>query len=431
LKKIKDFIEKIEGEIALELSYSDDSISSVDISFGPSRKIETILEGKSALDALVITPRVCGICGHAHLISASKAIESAYKASGKEIAISDKAKILREITLSLEMLQSHFKWFYLTLFPTFTKLYNQDKKHNILQGIYPSKILAKAIATIAGQWPHNSYSIAGGVVCDITPNELIDVSSYIHQVREHFKTNLIDIDSDKLLSMSSLDELLACSGDVVEFLSFLDQEDISTLGISHDRFLVLADSLIYQKGIKESSQIDNDISIKYLKESSIDNKSANKVTYNDKHYEVGPLARALVNRFELVESVHATYKDSIYTRVVSRAYEILYLIDKIENLISKIDLSEPSFVRGDALKSITAVGVGSVEASRGTLVHEVSIKDGLIDRYSIITPTQWNLVGSQNGKDGVAQKALIGLKDNSLAEAIFKSFDLCSVCTVQ
>ena len=57
--------------------------------------MEKILEGKNALDALVINPRVCGICGHAHLIATVEAIEDCYE----DIEISNKAKIIRELTL--------------------------------------------------------------------------------------------------------------------------------------------------------------------------------------------------------------------------------------------------------------------------------------------------------------------------------------------
>ena len=64
-----ELIEKIEGEAKLDFSFKDDLIEYVKIEFLTARGIEKILQNRPALDALVINPRVCGICGHAHLIA--------------------------------------------------------------------------------------------------------------------------------------------------------------------------------------------------------------------------------------------------------------------------------------------------------------------------------------------------------------------------
>ena len=108
---IEKLIEKIEGEAKLNISYKDDIIDFVEIEFFNTRNIENILKNRPALDALVINPRVCGICGHAHLIATVKALENCYN----DLQISNKAKILRELTLNFELIQNHFKWFYLTI----------------------------------------------------------------------------------------------------------------------------------------------------------------------------------------------------------------------------------------------------------------------------------------------------------------------------
>jgi hydrogenase large subunit len=159
-------IEKIEGEAKLNFSFDkDNKIDFVDIEFFSTRNIEQILEGRDALDALVINPRVCGICGHAHLIATAKALESCYK----DIKLSNKAKIIRELTLNFEIIQNHFKWFYLTILPLL------GEKQHLLKATAPSQIMAKAIATLAGQYPHTSYAIVGGVVSDISMMDIIKV----------------------------------------------------------------------------------------------------------------------------------------------------------------------------------------------------------------------------------------------------------------
>ena len=65
----------------------------------------------------------------------------------------------------------------------------------------------------------------------------------------------------------------------------------------------------------------------------------------------------------------------------------------------------------------------------GSLVHEIYTKNNMIEKYEIITPTQWNLSNGTRKKPSIIQKAVIGLKDTKIAELIFRSFDICSVCT--
>ena len=76
-------------------------------------------------------------------------------------------------------------------------------------------------------------------------------------------------------------------------------------------------------------------------------------------------------------------------------------------------------------------GVGIVEAARGSLIHKTKIEEGLIKEYQIIVPTQWNLAQGDKNEQGVAIKAMIGSKNIEEATLIFRSFDVCSVCTVK
>ena len=142
-------IEKIEGEARLNFSFDKNKkIDFVDIEFFSTRNIENILQNKPALDALVINPRVCGICGHAHLLATVKALEDCYQ----NIKIPKNAQILRELTLNFELIQNHFKWFYLTVLPLF------GYKQHLLKATLPSQTIAKAIATVGGQYPHTSMA---------------------------------------------------------------------------------------------------------------------------------------------------------------------------------------------------------------------------------------------------------------------------------
>ena len=115
---MKKLITKIEGEAVLNIT-GDDVVEFVEIEFYQFRGIEEYLKNKHFMDTLVINPRVCGICGHSHLIATAKAIENTFDAK-----ITKKAELIRKLTLNFEIIENHIKWFYITLFPTQKKIKN-------------------------------------------------------------------------------------------------------------------------------------------------------------------------------------------------------------------------------------------------------------------------------------------------------------------
>ena len=417
-----EIIEKIEGEAKLNFSFVNDKIDFVDIEFFSSRGIEQILKGKHPLDALVINPRVCGICGHAHLITTVKALEDCYDG----IEVSNKAKIVRELTLNFELIQNHFKWFYLTIFPLIGL--NQE----LSKAIKPAQAMGKAIAALAGQYPHNSYAIPGGITSKILAPDLIKVESLIDEVIRFTCDHITGIDLDLFLQKNTIKSLFDQPTDLSEALSIIQKNDLQNMGKSFDRFLVAGQSGCFNNGRSIKTNRQASLNYKYIKEYENPFSYAKDVMYREKNYEVGPLSRAMINKIPLIKDSHRHYQDSIYSRILARVHEIPYLLAYSKELLKHIDLSEPSYIKPKQnIDDIENSGFGVVEAARGSLIHNVSIKEGKILDYQIITPTQWNLSNGSRERPGISQKAMMGLENKELAELAFKSFDVCSVCTTQ
>ncbi len=418
--QIKKLIEKIEGEATLNFHYEDNKISFVDISFLSGRGIEEILRGRVALDALMIAPRVCGICGHAHLQASVKAVEDCLP----DLKISKKAEILRELTLNFELMQNHFKWFYLTLFPLFG--FNQE----VLKATKPSTLINKAIALIAGQYPHNSYAIVGGVVCEPTHIEMLQIRNILNEVLAIFEKDIVVANTREFLGCDDVDLILKKEGDLPKLLNKILQNGWQDIGKSFDRFIVFGNNSYFKRGKSIITRIQPHIDEKYIYLSKNINSLAKNVSYKDKYYEVGPLSRAMLLKTPLIKASHRRYSDSLFSRILARSCEIVQLLYHSLKLIDKIDLSQPSYIKPSSdLSKLTGAGVGAVEAARGSLTHKVELEEGIIKDYSIITPTQWNLSNGTPKNPGVSQKAMVGSKDELVAELIFKSFDVCSVCT--
>jgi hydrogenase large subunit len=413
-------IEKIEGEAKLDFSFKDEKIDFVDIEFSTSRHIENILKGKNPLDALVINPRVCGICGHAHLIATVQALEDCYD----EIEISNKAKIIRELTLNFELIQNHFKWFYLTILPLF------GFEQYVLKASYPASLMAKAIAIFGGQYPHTSYALVGGVVCDITNIDLLNLEHIIEETIEFFEKNVVVADTSDFLACDNVDKLFAREGDLPTLAKLIKDKEWSKLGQSYDRFIAFGGNSYFNQGRSLKTRYNKVIDFSSVKETKNKTSLAKNVTYKDKFFEVGPLARAMMNKTPLIKDSHRRYSDGMFSRILARVCEIPQLLNHSKELIEQLDLSEPSYIKPKiAVEKLNATGQSAVEAARGSLIHKVTIKDKAIEDYQIITPTQWNLGNGTRQNLGVSQKAMVGLEDEKMAEIAFKAFDVCSVCT--
>jgi hydrogenase large subunit len=254
MKKIK-LIEKIEGEATLKFSYKDNLIDFVDIEFFNTRNIENILQNKPALDALVINPRVCGICGHAHLQATAKALEDCIDG----LVLSNKAKIIRELSLNFEIIQNHFKWFYMTIMPLL------GYKDAYIKALYPFQTINKAIATIAGQYPHNSYAIVGGIVSEVTTMDLVRLKSLIDEVVEFFEKEVVQNSIENIQECDNVDLLLSREGDLSKILHHLKNQNLDNIGKSYDRFIVFGSSSYFESGKSNKTRVTKRLDTKYIK----------------------------------------------------------------------------------------------------------------------------------------------------------------------
>jgi Ni,Fe-hydrogenase I large subunit len=428
---IKQLIDQIEGEASIFFEMKDNVVDFATIAFPHFRGMESILKGKNALDALVITPRVCGICGHAHLMATVRALEDAYKNAGYPIKLSKKVEIIREFTLVMEMVQNHFKWIYLTIIPQVVKLTGSTRELTPLKGAYGASIASKAIAVFAGQWPHSSYMIPGGITTDPTNIDLLKVESYMDEIIGFFEKESLGISLEKFLSFESCKDFNTLNSDISYLESSLVDMKMNEKGFAYDRFLVIGEHT-FSKPSKLKQTRPFSVDAKYV--NTIDSYSPDQISYaknaqyKDSFYETGPLSRAISTNLPIVKNMHRRFKDSAYSRVMARVFELATLLKHAKELLSEIDVSQKSCLKSVDISKITAKGVGVVEAPRGPLLHTVDIKDGLIQEYKIVTPTQFNIGSSSRSNPTPAQKAMIGMTQ---AEAlfIFRTFDVCSVCT--
>src|SRR5689334_2523759 len=109
---IVDPVSRIEGHLKIQVTIDTvngkQQVTDAQATGTQFRGFETILKGRDPKDAAYITERICGVCPVSHGLAASLALESAAK-----VVAPSNARIMRNLVLAANFLQSHILHFYL------------------------------------------------------------------------------------------------------------------------------------------------------------------------------------------------------------------------------------------------------------------------------------------------------------------------------
>ena len=94
-------LNRAEGDLEIRVEIEDGVITEAWSAGTMFRGFEAMMHGRGALDGLVVTPRVCGICSITHLTAAVEALDAI-----TGITPPDNARRLRNLALMVETIQS-------------------------------------------------------------------------------------------------------------------------------------------------------------------------------------------------------------------------------------------------------------------------------------------------------------------------------------
>jgi coenzyme F420-reducing hydrogenase alpha subunit len=120
--------------------------------------------------------------------------------------------------------------------------------------------------------------------------------------------------------------------------------------------------------------------------------------------------------------------NNIYHNNLAQAIEILHCVDDSIEILKTINIVEEKPI---SVAPKAGIGVGVVEAPRGTLYHyaETDAK-GMIVKYDVIVPTAQNQINIENDLKKYFEENLdkdeVTLKLN--AEKIIRAYDPCMSC---
>ena len=188
---------RVEGDLDVRVTIEDGVVTSAWTEAAMFRGFEIILQGKDPQAGLIVTPRICGICGGSHLYKAAYALDTAWKTH-----VPPNATLVRNIAQACETLQSIPRYFYALFAIDLTNknyarspMYDEAVRRfapyvgtSYQPGVVLSGKPVEVYAIFGGQWPHSSFMVPGGVMCAPT---LSDVTRSI-AILEHWKDNWLE-----------------------------------------------------------------------------------------------------------------------------------------------------------------------------------------------------------------------------------------------
>ena len=188
---------RVEGDLDVRVTIEDGVVTSAWTEAAMFRGFEIILQGKDPQAGLIVTPRICGICGGSHLYKSAYALDVAWKTR-----VPPNATLIRNICQACETLQSIPRYFYALFAIDLTNknyakspLYEEAVRRfapyvgtSYGPGVVLSNKPVEVYAIFGGQWPHSSFMVPGGVVSAPT---LADVTRSI-AILEHWKDEWLE-----------------------------------------------------------------------------------------------------------------------------------------------------------------------------------------------------------------------------------------------
>ena len=420
------------------------------------RGFEAFCVGRPVEEMPQITSRICGVCPTAHHTAASKALDDLYGVSPPPAA-----RMIREIAYHAFMLEDHALHVYFLGGPdllvgpeaspemrSFLGVMDHLGRTMAARVIAMRRRLRDVIACIGGKPVHPAHGLPGGVSKGLSADELAAVRATAADALE-FALDTLTMFRRRVVANPELWALMTSEQythrtyymgmvDEANRLNFYDGilRVVDPSGREVERFAPEA----YPGHIAERTEPWTCARFCYL-------KSVGWTGFTDGPnsgvYAVAPLAR--LNVADRLATPHAQSAFEEYVAAYggkpihcslanhwARVIEMVYAAERLADLANAYD-------PGDTTLRVLPtgsgeVGIGAVEAPRGTLIHHYEAdEDGLVREVHLIVATQNNAARIAMSVDKAARALIHGgvIREGLLnrIEMAFRAYDPCNACT--
>jgi hydrogenase large subunit len=417
------------------------------------RGFEKILQGRDPKDAPHITQRICGVCPVSHGMASVLALD---QAGG--VTVPANARILRNLILGANFVQSHILHFYHLAaqdfvdgpaMPPWQPSWAADKRldaatsevvvNHYVTALDMRRKAHEMGAIFGGRMPHPPSFIPGGVTCTPRADRIQAFQNYLDELIP-FITDTYIPDVELIASVyDDYWEIGRGAGNLLAYGVF-DLNDSGTsklLGrgraVDGSTSVLSVDTAAITEKVSHSWYADADDNLNpaagetaavFPKGGAYSWLKAPR--YSGLAYETGPLARMWVN---------GDYQGgiSVLDRHLARALETLKVAQAMQIWLNELSGTQ---VYTTWNTNASGQGIGLTEAPRGALGHWVVMSGGRLSHYQVITPTCWNASPrDDNSVLGPMEQALLGTPVGDVDEPVevvrvIHSYDPCLSCAV-
>lgn len=370
-----------EGHAELLMKVDDEGIVTKGMYFSitPVRGLEKMVLDKSPETAPVLCQRICGVCPIPHTLASVEAMDAALG-----IDIPQAGELLRKITLSAHNINSHAIHHFLIapdvvpedLFTTAVKSVGEVRKATQF-----------VVDTIAGEGIHPSDIRIGGMARNISP-----------LAKEKITEKMVGL-KDTLENHVELIKDLVYKADFPEDLGVVDVP------------LFVSDPNYGNPDAFDMNKFSEVLPEAWYGDEEVGKRACTVIPLLDgKNVETGPRAR--MEKFAGFKGKGTTAQH------IARAEEMLVSYNDVLEKLDQLDTEAPARKEYDPLGT-GELGIGVVEAPRGTNVHMATVKDGRTQFYSAIVPTTWNIPTMGPATEGFSHE---------LAPHVIRAYDPCLSC---
>lgn len=444
-------VTRISGSMGIDVVIENHKVVDAKVRGLMFRGFELMLKGRTPLDAIYYTERICGICSTAHGLASTLALEQALG-----VIPTEQGRYLRDFMHGCEFLQNHLRHFYQFVVPDYVKMpesscpvfestysdFRIPKAQNdlIVQHYFDSLNVSREahemIAVLGGKAPHTHGVFVGGATTEATADKIVELKTILNSVAHFIEDVTIP---DVGIIAAYYPEYYQNGRGYGDFLSYGCFDNYPSLGtlyldpmISVDGEIRALDPARITEEIDFSWYTDQLDSYSPMQTIPVDDMNKpdaysfiKSAKLENRPFECGPLARQWLS---------GEYRHGISTmdRTIARVYEARKITEILKTLLDNMDLYASS--QGEHQIPDSSSGSGLVDTTRGALGHWLKISNSLLSFYQVITPSVWNLSSHSNsGMPGTAEMALIGAEiqdGNNPVELgrIIRSFDPCVSC---
>ena len=419
------------------------------------RGFEVFSIGRPAEDMPQITSRICGVCPTAHHMAATKALDDLYKVEPPPAA-----RKIRELVYNTFMLEDHALHVYILGGPDFFVGPQATPEQRNIVGVIQKvgvevgkkvismrRRLRELIAYFGGKVIHPVLGLAGGVSKGLAPADLAQFQQLAKDGLE-FAHFTLQVFKDIVLRNAHYVELITSDTythrtyymglvDANNKVNFYDGQIrvVNPNGIEHAKFPVQR----YREFVAEHVEPWSYVKFCFLKplgwhgfaegpESSI--------------YAVAPLARLNASDGMATPQAQRAYEEFFATlggkpvhhtlaNHWARVVEMIYAAERIVGLLHDPEITSPN-VRTLPTQQ-PSLGIGVVEAPRGTLFHHYETDDnGLITKANLIVATQNNAariaMSVEKAAKGLIYNGNVSEGLLNMIEMAFRAYDPCFGC---